>query len=158
MPTPSVHELRKASDNASVSIVISGVNSFDTTGPTYNGVRTLSLTTTDVTNYGARGGNWLIDVTNISGTPGVTMFVEGKDDNSGKYFTLVSGSKLSTITTELLQVHPSFVSGGVQTPRGVGTKFREVEVLPRTWRLNVAQVSGSGFAGATYTVGFSPIL
>lgn len=140
------------------NILISGtVAGVDSTGPTFQGSRTITVTTSDITNYGATGGNWILDVTVLSGATRFTPFIEGKDVTSKKYYTLISGAELSATGTTVYQIHPSYVSGGLQTPNvGIASITREVEALPRTWRLVVSHADNTGASGATYTFGFTP--
>ena len=154
MVLPTRNETALAMDNSELSIFISGVNVHDTDGPDFQGARTKSVSGADITNYGAAGVTVTTDVTVISGTPGIWATIQGKDTTSGKYYDLVSGGVLSTVKTDRIQLLPTFPSGGTMT----SGNMRVVEALPRTWRVNVTHVSGTGFTAATYTVGSSPIL
>jgi hypothetical protein len=115
----------------------------------YNGTalasaaRTAQTDSADLNNPDARGVVVVLDVTAITATPILTLLIQGKDPASGKYYTLLTGAAVSTVSTSTYVVYP-----------GV-TETASVDVaspLPATWRVRV-QVADAD--SATYSVGYS---
>jgi hypothetical protein len=75
-----------------------------------------------------RGLHLVIDVTAITGTvtPTLTVFIEGKDPASGKYYTILSSAGITTVSTVVLKVYP-----GITATANVAV----ADVLPATWRV-----------------------
>lgn len=95
-----------------------------------------------------RGVQIGVDITAITGTsPTLTVIVEGLDDASGKYYTLLSSAALTATGTTLLTVYP----GVTAAANGAAS-----QALPKTWRIRYT-IGGTGPA-VTATVGASLIL
>ncbi|MBX6361930.1 MAG: hypothetical protein IRZ03_17865 [Acidobacterium ailaaui] len=94
----------------------------------------------DQTNYNARGGIFVLDVTNI-GSGSITLVIQGKDPVSGKYYTILSGAAVTTNSTIVYRVYPGLTATANATAN---------DLLPRTWRV---QVTANNSNATTYTVG-----
>ena len=105
--------------------------------------RTAETPSADQTNFSNRCVHIFTDVTAIVDTPILTVTIEGKDALSGKYYTILAGSNLSSITTQVLTVCP-----GMPNTAGVS----QSDSLPRTWRVNVTVADADS---ATYSIGAS---
>ena len=87
----------------------------------------------------------MIDVTAISATPSVTFTIQGKDDLSGKYYTILASAAITGTGTTVLRVYPGLTAAANLTAN---------DVLPGTWRL----ITTHGDADSiTYSVGASLI-
>lgn len=106
---------------------------------------TLTQTGADQTNYNGRGVKIVLDMTNV-GTGSVTITIQGKDAASGKYYTLLAGLAITTISTNVYEVYP----GSTAAANAVASA-----VLPRTWRVLVTAGNANP---TTYTVGASVIV
>lgn len=57
--------------------------------------------------------SWTIAQTEAAGTDGafsLTVTIQGKDEASGKFYTILAGVAVASITTQVLQVHPGMVA------------------------------------------------
>lgn len=108
---------------------------------------TTTQTGTDQTNYNGRGLIVVLDMTVNAGSAGsVTLTIQGKDAASGKYYTLLVGAAVVSVSTNVYYVYP----GGPVT-----TNVAANAPLPRTWRV----LATANNANATsYTIGASVIL
>jgi hypothetical protein len=66
----------------------------------------------------------VVDVTNVGGAGTVTVFIEGYDATSGKYYTLLATTALAAVATTVLTIAPAApvtanVSTNMITPRQV---------------------------------------
>lgn len=107
------------------------------------------------TNYNGRGVKCTYNHTNESGSPSVTLAIQGYDAASASYQTLASNTTafnhLASATTmpATLYAYP-----GIQTsslPTGVVTGSTSL-VVPRLWRVQVT-IAGTSGPAVTYTVG-----
>jgi hypothetical protein len=103
---------------------------------------TTTQTGPDLTFPGAMGVKVVFDTTS-AGTSSNTLFIEGKDKVSGKFYTLLQGAAVTTISTNLYTVFP-------KAP--VTANVSASDALPETWRWRV-QAGNSN--AASYSVGFS---
>lgn len=110
-----------------------------TVGITAAGV-TITQTGADQTNYNGRGVTVVLDMTSI-GTGNVTLSIQGKDNASGKYYTIFTGAAVSTNSTNVYTVYP-----GITAAANVSA----AAVLPRVWRV---VVTANNANATTYTVG-----
>lgn len=102
----------------------------------------------DQVNYNARGVKVVVNVTAITGTaPTLTVAIQGKDNASGVYYTLLSSAAISATGTTVLEVYP-----GVTAAANASAST----TLPRTWRISTA--IGGTTPAVTATVGASVIL
>jgi hypothetical protein len=92
-----------------------------------------TLTTGDVVNSGYTGCHIVIDITTAGGTPTLTVTLEGKDEVSGKYYTILASAALATVATTVLRVFPG---------AAVSSNVSANDMLPRVIRLS-AVVGGS---------------
>lgn len=84
----------------------------------------------DHDNIGARGLHLIIDVTAISGTsPTLTVTIEGKDGESGKYYTLLASTAITATGTTVLRLYPGLTASANAVAN---------DVLPRFWRVSYA--------------------
>lgn len=104
---------------------------------------TASNTTLVFDNHNYCGAHIAVDITAISGTlPVLTVYIEGHDTASGKWYTLLASAALSLTGLNLLTIYP-----GVATVANVAV----AQVLPATWRIRYT-ISGTG-AAVTATFG-----
>lgn len=95
---------------------------------------------TDQINYNGGKVACTLDMTNV-GTGSVTFTIQGKDEVSGKYYTLLAGVAVVTNVTNVYSV-------GTGLP--VSSNVSANAILPRTWRaITVANNANA----TTYTVG-----
>lgn len=89
--------------------------------------RTVTTSSADQTNYNASGATIVVDVTVIpSGS--LTVTISGKDALSGKYFTLLTGAAITTVSTNVYQVYPALTAVANLVANNV---------IPRTYRVTV---------------------
>lgn len=74
-----------------------------------SGARTTTQTSSDYTNQDARALIVTLDVTS-AGTGSITVTIQGKDAVSGKYFTLLAGAAVTTVTTNRYKVSPDLAA------------------------------------------------
>lgn len=104
--------------------------------------RTTTQTGADQTNRGHRGIKVVVDTT-VFGTGSVTVTIQGKDETSGKYYTLLASAAIVSVTTTAYTVYP-----GLPATANVSAN----DVLPSTWRL---LVTANNANTQTYSVGYS---
>lgn len=103
---------------------------------------TASSSTLVFDNHNYRGVHVAVDITAMSGTlPVLTIYIEGLDTASGKWYTLLASAALNLTGLNLLTIYP-----GVATVANVAVS----QVLPATWRIRWT-ISG---VGATTTATF----
>jgi hypothetical protein len=107
--------------------------------------RTTTQTSADLVNYNAKGLHIVLDMTAV-GTGSVTLTVQGKDEVSGKYYTILAGAAVITDVTMVYKVYPGAV---------VAANVSANDVLPRTFRV---LVTANNANPATYSVGYSLII
>lgn len=95
--------------------------------------------------YAGTGAHIVLDMTAVSGTPSITFQVEGKDELSGKYYPILVSAAITTVSTNVLQVHPAVVETA-----NVSTS----SILPKSWRVTVTHSTADA---VTYSVGASTI-
>jgi len=89
--------------------------------------RTATVDSIDLEGLG-RGVHVVIDVTAKTGTPSVVPKIQGKDPISGKYYDLLEGSAISTVSTVVLKVYP-----GIAVSANVSAN----DILPPVWRVRM---------------------
>lgn len=100
----------------------------------------------DFTNYNHRGLHVIIDITaeTVGGsTHTITPKIEGKDTESGKYYTILEGVALTAVGTTVLKIYP-----GISASANVSAS----DLLPRTWRVTVTHIQDTG-SDMTYSIG-----
>jgi hypothetical protein len=106
--------------------------------------RTTTTTSSDFTNYGAAGANVFTRVSNIhGGTPSITVTIQGKDDLSGQYYTIITSAAITTVSSNRLRVAYDLTAGAT-----IAKDF-----LPRTWRIVVTHADTQSI---TYSVAMFP--
>lgn len=113
-------------------------------GRTFTGATT-TQTFTDIQNVGSRGIVVVVDVTAI-GTGNITLTINGKDPQSGKYYLLLAGAAIAGNTTTRYTVYPT----GIAAVANVTA----VDVIPEVVQL---VVTANNANPVTYTVGFTLI-
>ncbi len=111
-----------------------------------SGSFTTTQTTVDQINTGARGVRVTLDVTDVSASPSVTLFIDARDAASGKYKNLLTGAAVVTAVTNVYVVYPALtaVANAVVS-----------DVLPHTWRVKVVANNANN---AVYSVSASLLL
>lgn len=104
--------------------------------------RTATVIGADQKNDVHRGILVAVDVTAVPGVaPSLVVTIEGKDRESGKYFTLLTSAAITAVGTVLLRVYPGL------TPVA---NLTASDLLPTFWRVSVAAGNANS---ATYSVG-----
>ena len=106
---------------------------------------TTTQTGTDQQNTGGRGVKVVMNTTAI-GSGSVTLSIQGKDTASNAYYTILTGSAVTTNVTNVYTIYPGLTAVANVTV---------TDVLPRTWRVVVTANNGNA---ATYTVGASVLV
>ena len=109
-----------------------------------SGAQTATQTQGDQTNSSnARGIKVVLDMTNVTSAPSVTLEIDGRDTTSGKYYSILTGAAVTTVSTNVYTIYPGLSAVANSTAN---------DVLPHTWRVKVtANNANSG----TYSVGAS---
>lgn len=103
---------------------------------------TSTFTSTDQQNNGCSGIVVYLKTTAI-GTGSITLTIQGKDKQSGDYYTLLAGAAVTTNTVNRYTVAPRL------TPV---LNVTANDVLPETWRV---QIVANNANPTSYTVGAS---
>lgn len=106
--------------------------------------QTVTVTGQDQTNYGARGVTVVV-VTTAIGTGSITCTIQGLDQGSNTYYTLLAGVPITTNTTNRYTVFP-----GATAAANVSAN----DQLPFRWRILITHNNANA---ATYTVGGSTL-
>lgn len=89
---------------------------------------------------GAQGITVVLDVTAVPGIDTVTLSIEGKDDVSGKYYTVLQAAARVATGTDVLNVAPGIAVTANQSASAQ---------VPPVYRVKVTHSAGSNF---TYSV------
>jgi hypothetical protein len=103
--------------------------------------RTASGNSGDQVNLHARGVEVVIDMTAVPTIQTVTFTIEGKDETSGKYYTLLASAAIVAVSTVVLRVFP-----GATAAANLSANLQ----LPRVWRVSTTHSAAGSF---TYSVG-----
>ena len=103
--------------------------------------RTAAVNSDDQTNLGARGLHLVIDVTLDPAAASITPTIQGKDEVSGEYYTLLAGVAIAAVGTTILKIYPGLTAAA---------NLVASDILPRTWRLSMAAADGDSI---TYSIG-----
>ena len=106
--------------------------------------QTATVNGNDQTNYGARGVTVVV-VTTAIGTGSITCTIQGKDQGSGTYYTILAGAAIVTNTTNRYTVFP-----GAPVAANVSAN----DQLPFQWRVVITHNNANA---ASYTVGGSTL-
>lgn len=108
--------------------------------------RTATVSSSNQTNLDYRGVHIHIKTTAASATPSVVPTVEGYDETSGSWYTLLTGAAITGTGSVTLKVYP-----GITASANVAVS----DVLPRTWRLTMTHADADSI---TYSAGANLIL
>ena len=107
--------------------------------------RTTATTSSDQVNLGWKGVHVYINVSAIVASPGLTITIQGKDELTGAYYTLLTGTQIVTATSQVLKVYPGITAAANASAS---------DVLPKYWRVSVAVADADE---ATYSISCSMI-
>jgi hypothetical protein len=82
----------------------------------------------------------VLDMTALAATPGLTLTVDGLDPVSGKYFNLLTGASVTTVSTNVYEIGPGLTAAANAVT---------LKPLPDTVRFTVTHVDADS---ATYTL------
>lgn len=111
-----------------------------------SGARTATTSSAAQTNRDHRGVKVTIHRTASAATPSVVPTIEGYDETSGQWVTLLTGAAITGTGTTTLTLYP-----GVTASANVAVS----DVLPRTWRVTMTAADADSL---TYSVGANLIL
>ena len=105
--------------------------------------RTTTQTGSDITNY--NGNSALIVVLDVTsaGTGSITLSIEGKDTASGKYYTILAGTAVTSNSTNRYRVSPTLTAAANSIAQ---------DHLPRIFRITVTANNANS---VTYSVGYN---
>lgn len=101
--------------------------------------RTTTQTSPDYANRGCNFLDLILDVTaNAGGLGSVTVTINGKDPASGKYYLLLSGAAVTTVSTNVYHIGPSLTAAANVTANAAIPEIFQVVVTannanPMTW-------------------------
>lgn len=72
--------------------------------------RTTTQTSADLYNPYAKGIQVVLDMTVVTAGPSVTLTINGKDPASGKYYNLLTGAAVTTVTTNVYRIYPGLTA------------------------------------------------
>ncbi len=91
--------------------------------------RTASVDSADIINSNFKGAHFIVDVSDLTDTPFITVTIQGKDPISGNYYDILISNTVNLVDTFLLRIYPgAFDSPNVSVP----------DILPNTFRVRVA--------------------
>ncbi len=102
--------------------------------------RTATVATADQSNTEHRGVVVIINATAATSTPSVVATIQGKDEVSGAYYTILASAAIVGTGTTVLRVFP----GATNASNLVAN-----DVLPSTWRVNLVHADTDSI---TYSV------
>lgn len=102
--------------------------------------RTATVATSDQSNTEHRGAVVIINVTAASATPSVVATIQGKDEVSGAYYTILASAAITGTGTTVLRVYPGLTAAANTVAN---------DVLPSTWRVNLVHADTDSI---TYSV------
>lgn len=108
--------------------------------------RTATVNGDDQINDGGKGLHVVIDCTADPGTASVVFTVQGKDEVSAKYYTIIASAAITGTGTTVLRVYPGLTAAANTVVS---------DVLPRVWRVIATHADAESL---TYSVGASVIL
>ena len=107
--------------------------------------RTATVNSPDITNWVGKGAHVVIDVTADPSTASVTFTIQGKDETSGVYYTILASAAIAAVGTTVLKVYPGLTAA---------TNTVANDILPKTWRVRAVAADAESL---TYSVGASVI-
>ncbi len=113
--------------------------------PFASAARTATGNSGDLDNGQHRGLHLVIDATAATSTPSVVFTIQGKDETSGQYYTILASAAVTGISTTVLRVYPGLTAA---------SNLVANDVLPKTWRVLATHGDSDSL---TYSVGASLI-
>jgi len=107
-----------------------------------SGVQVATYTSPDQVNYNGHALDVILDATGI-GTATLTVAINAKDPASGKYYNLLTGAVINTISTNVYKIGPALAAVA---------NLAANAWVPRVFQVVVAQ---AGTGNATYSVGYN---
>lgn len=98
-----------------------------------------TYTSDDQLNVSGRSVQVIFDAT-VATTTSAVLTIQGKDPVSGKYFTLLAGAAVTTVSTNVYTVGP-----GATVTANVGANAS----LPLVWRVSIVVTGGASALTAT---------
>ncbi len=112
----------------------------------YNVAALGTTNSADQVNPTGRGLKLGVNITVIAGTaPTLTVVIQGKDESSGQYYTLLSSAALAAVAFTLYTVYPGLVAAA---------NVVASDVLPNTWRVQFI-AGGTAVTSIIATIGAS---
>lgn len=108
--------------------------------------RSSSVISDDLLNTNSKGGHFIIYVDDIEIDAVIIPSIEGYDDISGEYYTILTGLAINETGVYTLKVYP----GISQIPNGSAS-----DILPRIFRISVPY---SGTGNIDYSIGINLVL
>lgn len=94
------------------------------------GAKTATPTIADQVNYNGRGLVLVMNVTAITATPSVTLYIDGSD-NSGGYYNILTSAAITAVGVYTLKVYPGLVAAANLVAN---------DVLPRNFRVRAVHL------------------
>lgn len=110
-----------------------------------SGAYTATQNSADLYNADGRGVVVTLDVTAIVSAPSITLSIQGKDPASGKYYDLLSGAAVATVSTNRYRVHPAITETA---------NVDASDLVPFTWRVRVVHGNANSI---TYSIGYTVV-
>lgn len=105
-----------------------------------SGSYTVTQNSADQRNENMRGLVVVLDVT-VPGTGSVTITIQGKDQMSSQYYTILAGSAVTTQSTNVYKVYPGLTAAANSVAS---------DIVPHQWRVLVTHNNANAI---TYTLG-----
>lgn len=106
--------------------------------------RTATLSSSELENLNGKGVHVVLDMTTV-GTGSVTLSIEGKDAISGKWYAILTGSTVTTNSTNVYKVYPGLTAAANSVAS---------DIIPALFRITVTHNNANA---AVYTVGASVV-
>lgn len=107
--------------------------------------RTATANGSDIRNWTGRGAHITIDTTAAGTSPSTTFTVQGKDNTSGVYYTILASAAITGTGTVVLRIYPGLTASANTVAN---------DILPDTWRVIATHGNSTSH---TYSVGASVI-
>jgi hypothetical protein len=103
--------------------------------------RTASPASVSIVDDEVTGIQVIIDTTAVAATPSVVPTIDGFDPLSGKWYNILTGAAIATVSTVVLRIHPDLVAVANLTA---------ADFLPQKYRVVMTHGDADSI---TYTVG-----
>jgi hypothetical protein len=100
------------------------------------GIRAATTTTGNFKNKLHRGLHLVINVTSVPGVDTVTPKIQGYNPNTGLWYTLLTGTAISTTGINVLKIYP-----GISASANASAS----DFLPEIWNLVMTHSAGTNF-------------